>query len=151
MKVFIFGSNGTGFHGAGSAGYAFRGDSKNNWRECLIMKEAIKHGPGFKGKIAEFGKARGFQTGTLKNVGSYAIQTVIAPGKLRSIPLKEIESQIDELILFMRKNPSWEFCLTPIGTGYAGYKIEEIKPLLNKCLNEPNCRMAANEQKLNLT
>jgi hypothetical protein len=28
MKIFIFGSNGTGFHGAGSAGYAFRGESK---------------------------------------------------------------------------------------------------------------------------
>ena len=40
-EVFIFGSNKNGFHGAGSAGYAQRGDSKNNWRTDDIFLQAL--------------------------------------------------------------------------------------------------------------
>jgi hypothetical protein len=32
VEVLVFGSNRSGFHGAGSAGLAFRGDSRNTWR-----------------------------------------------------------------------------------------------------------------------
>jgi hypothetical protein len=31
-EVFVFGSNRDGFHGAGSAGLACRGDASNSWR-----------------------------------------------------------------------------------------------------------------------
>ena len=40
-EVFVFGSNFSAFHGAGAAGYAQRGDSKNTWRTDKKFQEAL--------------------------------------------------------------------------------------------------------------
>ena len=127
MQVLVFGSNAQGFHGAGSAGLAFKNDARNNWREHGQFLKAMKSPIGSPDRIgfrAVFGIARGFQTGT--HGSSYAIQTVTRPGEKRSIPLSEIKSQIQELITFANEHPDYNFGVTNIGEGYAGYSREEM-------------------------
>jgi len=136
--VFVFGSNDSGFHGAGMAGFAFRGDPANTWRECPIMRAAMGHGAGYKGLLAVFGQAQGFQEGTMGK--SYAIQTVTRPGNRRSVSLPFIDKQVDNLVLFMREHPELDFCLTPFGCGFAGYFKYEMRPIWDKILTEPNGR-----------
>lgn len=41
-EIFVFGSNAEGFHGAGSAGMACRGEGKNTWRDDEWFREALK-------------------------------------------------------------------------------------------------------------
>lgn len=137
-KCFIFGSNESGFHGAGTAGFAFRGESANTWRNCPIMREAMIHGPGYVGKLAVFGIGRGFQVGS--RGCSYAIATVTRPGALRSIPLEEMRRQTKELVEFMRGHPNVEFALTPFGAGYAGWNKTDMQPIWEMILSEPNGR-----------
>lgn len=137
-KCFIFGSNEQGFHGAGTAGFALRGEAANTWRDCPIMKAAMAHGPGYKGKLATFGVARGYQEGT--KGCSYAIATVTRPGHRRSITLADITKQVMRLVAFMRLNPDVTFAMTPFGAGYAGYTQEEMQPIWDCVLKEPNCR-----------
>lgn len=139
-NVFIFGSNLQGFHGAGTAGYAMRGESANTWRTCPIMQAAIKHGPGFKGKLAVFGEAEGLMQGT--QGWSYAIPTVTKPGAKRSIPLATINGAVFTLLECMREHPDYTFCLTPFGCGYAGYSFEEMRPQYERILAMPNGRWA---------
>lgn len=136
----IFGSNESGFHGAGAAGFAFRGDSSNNWRSCPIMQAAIAHGPGYKGLHAVFGISQGYQEGTIGS--SYAIQTVSKPGYKRSVHIHDIEDQVFSMIGFIDQHPDIQFCLTKFGAGYAGYTEDEMKPLWDRLLQEDNVRWA---------
>ncbi len=126
--VFVFGSNGTGFHGAGTAGFVMRGDSRNNWREDAGFLAAMKSPVGSQlrlGRRAEFGVARGFQQG---NEGcSYAIQTVRKPGARRSITRREIYCQLVELWHWAEANQEYSVLVTAVGTGYAGYTREEMQ------------------------
>jgi len=126
-EVFVFGSNSTGFHGAGAAGSAFRGESKNTWRgdeKFLLAMSAPSGSYARIGKWAVYGKARGFQEG--HEGKSYAIETIKNPGNLRSTTLREIYYQLVELVEFMSKNPQWTFIITQIGEQYAGYSEAEM-------------------------
>lgn len=130
--VFVFGSNGDGFHGAGGAGMAMRGDGKNTWRSdpafLRAMKAPVGH-PDRVGRLAVFGQARGLQRG--REGHSYAIQTVTKPGRRRSIPLSEIQSQLEELWDHAAKySGKAVYQMTPIGTGYAGYTLAEMRKVV---------------------
>ena len=122
-QVFVFGSNGQGFHGAGSAGLACRGDSRNNWRQDQWFLAAMRGGDPT-GKWAVYGVARGFQQG--REGMSFAIQTVTRPGAKQSVSRREIYYQLVDLWDFARANPQWEILLTPVGQGYAGWSREEM-------------------------
>ena len=127
-QVFVFGSNASGFSGAGSAGLACRGDARNNWREDPWFLAAMRAAPGSPdrvGKWAVYGVARGWQQG--REGMSYAIQTIEKPGWRRSTPLKVIEDQIVELLRFCAEHPEWQFLGTPIGCGYSGYSASEME------------------------
>jgi hypothetical protein len=127
-QVFIFGSNEQGFHGAGSAGFAMRGDSRNNWRndpEFLRAMKAPAGSPDRIGKWAVFGVGRGYQEG--REGRSYAICTVARPGQQRSITLKDIYVQLVELVQFVKLHSELEFLGTPIGCGYSGHTPEEMQ------------------------
>lgn len=127
MQVLVFGSNGQGFHGAGSAGLAMRGTASNTWRDDPQFLRAMRAPEGHPDRIGDravFGVARGFQTG--RNGSSYAIQTVTRPGARRSISIQEIETQIDTLLAWASSHPTYEVLVTPIGCGYAGYTREEM-------------------------
>lgn len=121
--VFVFGSNEGGFHGAGTAGLAFRGDSRDNWRDDPLMQGAIGH-PGTKGLWAVFGVGRGYQEGTAGK--SFAVATVTRPGARRSVPRREIYFQLVNLWTLAASRPDLEFLVTPLGEGYAGWSRAEM-------------------------
>jgi len=126
-EVFVFGSNATGFHGAGAAGFACRGESKNTWRNDRWFLEAITApvgDPARVGKWAVFGVAKGFQEG--REGKSYAIVTVTKPGARQSVSRREIYYQLVELWKFAREHPELKFLVTPIGEGYAGWSRAEM-------------------------
>lgn len=94
-QVFVFGSNASGFHGAGSAGQAMRGDACNTWRHDPAFLRAMKSPVGSAGRVglwAVYGVARGPMLGTSGK--SYAVQTVTDTGKKRSLPLADIHAQL---------------------------------------------------------
>lgn len=129
-EVFVFGSNSTGFHGAGASGYAFRNNSDYNWRNDKFFIEAMNSSVGSKqriGKWAIYGVARGFQVGISGK--SYAIETIRKPGMKRSTPLSEIAKQVEELCAFAKTRNDLNFLVTPIGCQLAGYSEDEIKKI----------------------
>lgn len=133
FEVFVFGSNGTGFHGAGAAGLAMRGDSRNTWREDQEFLMAMNSPPGSmerQGKWAVLGVAQGFQEG--REGKSYAIQTVTRPGARRSINLSVILHQLKGLKTFSLQHSGWIFLITRLGEGYAGYSHQEMSNLWNQ-------------------
>jgi len=125
-QVFVFTSNGSGFHGAGSAAFAMFGRSDNCWREMGLGKMP----DGTPGLYAIKGCARGFQKGTSGK--SYAIQTVIRPGAKRSISKEELIKQIKDLYVYTKFHPDWDFLIagSPLNkAGLSGYSGQEMKDL----------------------
>lgn len=127
-EVFVFGSNASGFHGAGAAGLACRGERKNSWRHDEWFLQAMRAEPGSPdrvGKWAIYGQAKGFMQG--REGKSYAIVTIKKPGEKRSVSRREIYSQLIELWDFIKSHPEYNFLITPLGEGLAGYTSEEMK------------------------
>lgn len=136
-SVFVFGSNLGGFHGAGAAGFAYRGDSRNTWRNDESFIKALKtplDSPERIGKWAVLGQGKGFQRG--REGCSYAIATVHVPGAKRSISLEDIYKQFVELVLFAKQHPELEFLCCVTGGGYSGYYVEEIATLYQRLEKE---------------
>jgi hypothetical protein len=138
-EVFVFGSNASGFHGAGAAGLACRGESRNTWRYdkwFLKAKNSTKGSVERIGKWAIYGEAHGFQKG--KEGKSYAIETIKRAGSKRSTSLEFIYEQLEVLMDFARENPQYEFLITKIGSSLAGYTLEEIKSCFQKLKEIPS-------------
>ncbi|GAP99683.1 A1S_2505 family phage non-structural protein [Leptolyngbya sp. NIES-2104] len=72
---------------------------------------------------AEYGNPQGIQG------QAYAIVTKDLNLGARSIPLPEIEAQINQLINYARSHPNQEFLVTRIGCGLGGYRDSEIAAL----------------------
>ena len=104
-KIFVFGSNLAGRHGAGAARYA-----------CAHYD-------------AEYGVGVG-PTGC-----AYALPT--KDRHLNTLPLNQIELYISQFLRYAELNPDDEFLLTPIGCGLAGYRRDQIKPLI-EMYNRPS-------------
>ena len=136
-EVFVFGTNRNGFHGAGSAGYAFRGDSKNTWRQDKQFLQALKNIQAHpKGKWAQLGISKGPMEGTEGK--SYGIVTVSKPGARRSISPKEIISQLKELGDYAQDHPELTF-LVVLGPGYNGYSKQEWHQFFEEAKLPENC------------
>lgn len=58
---------------------------------------------------------------------SYAIPT--KNERLESLPLDEIQGHVNRFIRFATDNPTFEFFVTRIGCGLAGYTDAEISPM----------------------
>jgi hypothetical protein len=126
-EVFVFGSNATGFHGAGSAGQACRGEAANTWRRDAWFQRARAAQPGADARVgtwAVFGVARGYQEG--RSGSSYAIQTIERPGARRSTTRRVIYRQLMDLVAYAAGHPERTFIVTPLGEGYSGYTREEM-------------------------
>lgn len=104
-KIFVFGSNLAGRHGAGAAKYA-----KDH-----------------------YGAVYGVGIGP--SGCSYAIPT--KDYVLKTLTLHAIERHIKDFIEYAEAHPDDEFLLTPIGCGLAGYRRNQIKPLIEK-YNRPS-------------
>lgn len=134
-QVFLFGSNASGFHGAGAAGLAMRGTAANTWRTDPAFLAAICAPVGHPdrvGRWAVFGVARGLQQG--REGTSYAIQTIERPGWKRSTPLRDIEDQIVALFEWAEANPTREVLFTPIGAGLSGWTPAEMASTLARAI-----------------
>jgi hypothetical protein len=104
-KIFVFGSNLAGRHGAGAAKYA-----KDH-----------------------YGAVYGVGIGP--SGCSYAIPT--KDYVLKTLTLNAIERHIKDFIEYAEAHPDDEFLLTPIGCGLAGYRRDQIRPLIEK-YNRPS-------------
>ena len=60
---------------------------------------------------------------------SYAIPTKETPYETLTLP--EIKNHVDAFLVFASFNKEKTFLLTPIGTGLAGYTVDEIRPLFS--------------------
>lgn len=138
-ECFVFGSNLEGFHGAGAAGYAFRGTAANTWRTDPLFLKAMG-APIWSedrvGKWAIYGIARGYQKG--REGCSYAIPTVVYPGHRRSLPFAQIESYVREFLDYAADHSDMRFYVTELGTNYAGYTAKEIGPMFARAQEIPN-------------
>lgn len=102
QEIIVFGSNTEGRHGAG------------------LARQALEWG-------AEYGNSSGRQGST------YAIVTkdlrVPKSQQSRSIPLKQIEEQIETLCKYAKAHSEQHFLVTKIGCGLGGYSEAEIGKL----------------------
>lgn len=112
-EIFVFGSNLAGRHGKGAAKYA------------------VEH------YGAQYGVGVGLQG------DSYAIPT--KDKFLNPLSLKQINYYVDLFIKFAGKqafnNSDMVFKVMPIGTGLAGYKIEDIAPMFKAALRLHNINL----------
>lgn len=70
---------------------------------------------------AIYGKGKGIQG------NSYGIPT--KDKKLRVLPLTRIQYYVDQFLYFAYKHPHYEFYVTRLGCGLAGYKDKDMRPL----------------------
>jgi len=67
--------------------------------------------------------------GVSKNGKSYAIPT---QSNRQNLSIDEIKKFVDEFLQYAKKNPNQKFLVTKLGTGIAGFKVEEIAPLFTE-------------------
>lgn len=101
-EVFVFGSNEAGIHGAGAARLA-----------ATEFGATLGQGFGFSGQ-------------------SFALPT--KDWEITQLPLPVIKFYIDRFVAFAKRPLSrgWNFLVTKIGCGLAGYTIEQIAPLFKE-------------------
>lgn len=56
-------------------------------------------------------------------------------------PVSSIKPYVDEFIAFARKHPEYEFLVTRIGCGIAGFSDADIAPLFKDALEIDNIRL----------
>jgi len=121
-EVMVFGANLSGFHGAGSAGFASFGVPGNRWREFDYANKP----KGWKGKWNVKGQGEGLQEGTEGK--SYALPTVWKAGQKRSLSREEIVGNIRRMYACAKAHPQWRFLVAGSTSGrlLCGYSHEEL-------------------------
>lgn len=89
---------------------------------------AGRHGKGAALQARKFGAIYGQGIG--RQGQTYAIPT--KDYYLKTLPLHIIEQYIIEFTEYAKQHPELEFLLTPVGTGLAGYTINELESILPK-------------------
>ena len=119
-EVFVFGANQSGFHGAGSAGYASFGVHGNRWREFDYGNKP----KGWMGKWAvkgSVGAMRGWDG------RSYGLVTVTRCGAKRSISGEQMVINIGEMYACARAYPELTFYVAQGSAGglngYSGMEM----------------------------
>lgn len=87
---------------------------------------AGRHGKGAALQARKFGARYGQGTGRQGN--TYAIPT--KDQYLRVLPLSTIKAYILQFVEYAKQHPELEFLLTPVGTGLAGYSIQDLESIL---------------------
>jgi len=111
-KVFVFGSNRAGIHGAGAALYA---------RKLLDATPRVGEGP----------------MPDKDNPLCYAIPT--KDESINTLSLEEIKKHVDKFIDYAFSRPDLRFFVTRIGCGLAGYMDRDIAPLFIRA--PTNCEL----------
>ena len=92
------------------------------------------HGAGAAKIAVDFGAVYGKGVGLYGN--SYAIPT--KDENITTLPLSKIEVYVNDFIKFAEKNIKYNFIVTKIGCGLAGFRIEDIAPLFKNALSIKN-------------
>lgn len=111
MKIFVFGSNRQGRHGAGAALAAWK----------------------FYGAIN--GQAEGLQG------QSYAIITKELRSSKEPVDLLEIQAGVMIFTQFAKDHPELDFFVTALGTNLAGFEVYQIAPLFDEAKDLPNVQL----------
>lgn len=154
-EVFVFGSNLSGFHGAGSAGYAMRGTTQNTWRsDKQFLDKLSGRDPDKRGRWAVFGVGRGYQVGACGR--SYAVPTVERPGKPGCVDRRYLLHELVHLCQFARKHPELKFLVVKLGAtrsegGYSYFGIAYVRALwalIHKKIGLPDNIILPEEQEV---
>jgi hypothetical protein len=148
-EVFVFGSNLGAFHGAGAAGYAQMGTSKNEWRtnpEFQLAYAALKQKNGDRihnpkdlvGKWSILG-SNGLMQG--REGKSYGLITTEAPGKQGCVNDAFLLKEIQKLFICAKEHPELTFLCSNFGLkrpeGFSWWSKEEITALWKKAGDMP--------------
>ena len=131
-EIFVFGSNLSGFHGAGSAGYASFGVVGNRWREFGYDKKP----DGWQGLWNVKGVGVGLQKG--REGWSYALPTVAKAGLKRSLSVSGIKINIDNLYATAVYNKDFWFLMAFGGSSLNGYSSNELASMFGSFLIPEN-------------
>jgi hypothetical protein len=112
-KIFVFGSNLAGIHGAGAALYAAK---------YLGAVRFVGEGP-----MQDPIKPR-----------CYAIPT--KDENIETLSLTEIKKYVNNFLEFAKRNPQLEFFVSRIGCGFAGYTDDDMSPLFKGAPS--NCELS---------
>lgn len=115
-EVFVFGANKEGRHGAGAALYA------------------NKHFGAIYGKGVGFG----FENKSYAIPTRKFIKNSQGEWELITMSLTEISPYIDNFLKIVSVYKDKTFLITPIGTGYAGIKVEDIAQMFEKAMTMNN-------------
>ncbi|MEY3920475.1 MAG: hypothetical protein RL634_236 [Bacteroidota bacterium] len=121
--IFVFQTNENGFHGAGSAGWAFNGKA-SGWQNNKKFQTQWNSGERVRGLFAILRQSSGLMAGT-DGIG-YGIVTCVTAAQPKSVPMSDIEAQLKELRSYTIRKPFLNFILASIGTGHAGYSQNEM-------------------------
>jgi len=107
-QIFVFGSNESGIHGAGAARLA----------------------------VDKFGAQPGKGWGLSGN--TFALPT--KDWEIKTLPIEAVKNYVDRFIALTNGHyhSKWNFLVTKIGCGLAGFTPEEIAPLFKECRNQRN-------------
>jgi hypothetical protein len=70
------------------------------------------------------------------NGQTYGIPTKDA--NIQTLSLERIKKYVDEFLIFATEHPDLVFLVTPIGTGLAGLRTEDVAPLFKRALEIKN-------------
>lgn len=87
---------------------------------------AGRHGKGAALAAKESHGAK-YGVGVGRTGNAYAIPT--KDQNLKTLPIAEIAKHVKDFLAYAKSNPELSFQLTPVGTGLAGYKHQDIAPL----------------------
>lgn len=99
---------------------------------------AGRHGKGA-ALYAREKKGAEYGVGVGRTGFAYAIPT--KDGSLRTLPIGIIRNHVAKFLEYAKAHPELEFYITPIGTGLAGYKHEDIAPLFEGAKELSNCAL----------
>lgn len=91
------------------------------------------HGAGAARQALTFGAQYG-KTGLVGQ--TYGLST--KDEKIETLPISEIKKEVELFLQIVKQNPHLHFLVTKVGTGLAGFKINEIAPLFKDFLNLEN-------------
>lgn len=144
-EVFVFGANEKGFHGAGSAGFAFHAQKGNVWRtndqfqKALQTLQAKERGQNYdpenlKGNWAILGEI-GLMQGKIGQ--SYGIVTTEAPGKQGKVNADFLLQEMKNLMACANTHPKLTFLCVNFGLsrahgGFAWWSPHQLRPLWNQ-------------------
>jgi hypothetical protein len=125
-EVFVFGSNLKGIHGAGAARYAYD-LGITEWGYAQGIKGDFDTAPPGKHRL------------------SYALPTCTVPGQ--KVPLTDLREYIATFDRFVGNvndtdSPPLVFFVTAVGTGLAGFTVEDVASIFLDCQNTQYMRFS---------